>query len=166
MVDGTSFDSVFELLQSGVYIVTAEDGSAKAGCTAVWVCRSSFEPPMIATFIAPKRHTHDTIKRAGHFCVHVVGEHHVDLARGFGLKSSRDVDKFAGLACTKGKSGAPILKDACAYLDCQLAAEFEAGDHTCFVGRVLTAERTSFDKPLLYFQEDFYPEEKEAAGQP
>ena len=165
MVDGTSFDSIFELLQSGVYIVTADDGKEKAGCTAVWICRASFEPPMVAVFLAPKRHTHDVIKRAGAFCVNVVGEHHRELARQFGLKSGWDGDKYSGISFEAGKGGAPILKDACAFLDCQLAAQFEAGDHTCFVGRVIAADKLSFEKPLLYFHEDFYPAEKEATGQ-
>ena len=165
MADGTTYDSVFELMQSGVYVITTDDGAAKGGCTAVWVCRSSFEPPMVAVFLAPKRHTHEILSNARNFCVNIVGEHHKDLARNFGLRSSRDADKFAGISTEKGKSGAPILKDACAYLDCELASEFPAGDHTCFIGRVVAAGRNSYEAPLLFMHEDFYPEEKEATGQ-
>jgi flavin reductase (DIM6/NTAB) family NADH-FMN oxidoreductase RutF len=151
-------------MQSGVYVVTADDGEKRGGCTAVWVTRASFEPAMIAVFIAPKRYTHDVIKRAGHFCLNIIGEHHKELARTFGFKSSAEVDKFAGVIVDKAKTGAPLIKEACAYIDCELAAEFPAGDHTCFVGKVVAADRNTFEKPLAYSNEDFFPKASEAQG--
>ncbi len=158
----TEFDDVFDLMKTGVYVITADDGSKLGGCTVVWVSRCSFEPAMVAVFIAPRRVTHDIIKRARHFCVNIIGERHLETAKEFGLRTSANVDKYAGVSFTKGQSGAPILKDACAFLDCELVQEIEIGDHTCFVGKVLAAEKFSPEKPLVYRHEDYYPREKQA----
>jgi flavin reductase (DIM6/NTAB) family NADH-FMN oxidoreductase RutF len=162
MTTETEFDEVFDLMQTGVYVITADDGTKMGGCTAVWVSRCSFEPPMVAVFIAPKRFTHDIIKRAKHFCVNIVGERHLQTAKDFGLRTSANVDKFVGVQISKGLTGAPILKDVCAYLECELVQEFEIGDHTCFVGKVMAAEKFSLEKPLIYRHEDYYPRERQA----
>ena len=158
----TEFDEVFDLMKSGVYVITANDGQKMGGCTAVWVSRCSFDPPMVAIYIAPKRYTHDIIKNAKHYCVNIVGERHLEIARGFGLRSSASVDKFAGVQFTSGVTGAPILKDACAYLDCELVQEMTIGDHTCFVGKVVAAEKITLEKPLIYLHEDYYSGERQA----
>ena len=156
------FTEIFDLMESAVFIVTADDGKTKGGCTVVWTSRASFEPSYIALFIAPKRFTHDIIRNAGHFCLNIVGQKHIELARSFGLQSSYDVDKFAGMALDTSKAGAPILRDACAYIDCRLVQEFTVGDHTCFVGEVVAAERLSVEAPLIYKHTDYYPKEGRA----
>lgn len=149
------FTEIFDLMDTAVYVVTADDGECKGGCTVVWVSRASFEPSYVAVFVAPKRHTHDIIVKAKHFCLNIVGETRLDLAKNFGMRSSYDVDKFADLRLNDSKTGAPILHDACAYLDCKLVQEFTVGDHTCFIGEVVAAERLSMEKPLLYEHSDY-----------
>lgn len=158
----TQYEEAFALLERGVHVITADDGERKSGCTVVWVSRSSFDPPMVSLYLSPQRFTHDLIKRAGHFCINIVGVNHLELARAFGIRSARDVDKFEGIGFEKEKSGAPVLMDACAFIDCELVEQFTTGDHTCFVGRVVAAERQSDEEPLLYRYEDFYPKEEEA----
>ncbi len=155
------FTEIFDLMDTAVYIVTADDGERKGGCTVVWVSRASFEPSYVAVFVAPKRYTHDIIAKAQHFCLNIVGENRLDLAKSFGMRSSYDVDKFANLRFNESKSGAPILQEACAYLDCKLVQEFTVGDHTCFIGEVLAAEKLSMEKPLLYEHSDYYTKEAE-----
>ena len=62
------------------------------------------------------------------------------LAKRFGYKSGRKIDKLAGLDCLTAGSGAPVLPQAFAYLDLKLVHTFAAGDHTLFVGEVVEAE--------------------------
>jgi len=163
MTEQPNLNEVFDMMVSGVYIATADDGEIKAGCTVVWVSRCSFDPPMVAVFIAPERFSHDVVKRAKHFCLNVVGENHFELAKSFGLASSRDTDKYTGVSFEKAKTGAPVLNNACAYLDCEVVETYTTGDHTCFVGRVVAAERLSPEKPLKYRHSDYYPEEEQEA---
>ena len=49
------------------------------------------------------------------------------------------------------ESGIPVLKDALANLDCTVVNDYEAGDHTIFVGEVKEVA-VSDGTPLLYFR--------------
>jgi flavin reductase (DIM6/NTAB) family NADH-FMN oxidoreductase RutF len=62
-------------------------------------------------------------------------------------------DKFAGLAWQPGVTGSPVLNGTLAYIDCDLEAEHDAGDHTIAVGRVrdLAVVDPTGD-PLLFFR--------------
>ncbi|MCL5773628.1 MAG: flavin reductase family protein, partial [Firmicutes bacterium] len=78
--------------------------------------------------------THRLIKESGCFAVNVLRVDQKDLARFF---SSSKKDKFAVMPYKEEKSGAPILKEAYAYLDCKVWKEVECGDYTMFIGEVL-----------------------------
>ena len=69
----------------------------------------------------------------------------------FGLKTGRKTDKFEGLDYETKVTGAPVLKECLAWLDCRVVSYHDAGDHTLFIGEVLDAGvRREGDKPLLY----------------
>jgi flavin reductase (DIM6/NTAB) family NADH-FMN oxidoreductase RutF len=49
-------------------------------------------------------------------------------------------------------TGAPVLEDALAFLDCTVARALDAGDHTIFIGVVQVADVQNPDSaPLLYY---------------
>jgi 3-hydroxy-9,10-secoandrosta-1,3,5(10)-triene-9,17-dione monooxygenase reductase component len=65
------------------------------------------------------------------------------------------VDKFAGISWTPSdQTGSPILDGTLGYVDCQIHAVHEAGDHYVVIGRVLDLGVPDADphKPLLFFQ--------------
>jgi 3-hydroxy-9,10-secoandrosta-1,3,5(10)-triene-9,17-dione monooxygenase reductase component len=53
-------------------------------------------------------------------------------------------------------TGAPILHDALAYVDCELDGAVTAGDHRILLGRVLSAGRLCDDKEPLAFYKGGY----------
>src|SRR5262245_13819679 len=71
------------------------------------------------------------------FTVNVLKQGQLELARRFGTRSGRDLDKLAGLAWLPGRNGGPILEDALAYFDCELSSTMSTGDHELVVGRVI-----------------------------
>ena len=69
--------------------------------------------------------------------------------------TTADQDKWADLDIVRGPvSGAPLLPNSLAHLDCSLYGTRDGGDHTIFIGKVENAtafgERESL-APLLYF---------------
>ena len=54
------------------------------------------------------------------------------------------------------ETGAPLLEDAIATLECRLVSQFPGGDHSIFVGEVLTATGQPDSKPLLYFRSGYH----------
>ena len=55
-----------------------------------------------------------------------------------------DAGTLNGVPFHDGRTGAPILDQAVAYLDCEVRQPVDAGDHTFFVGEIVDA---GFQKP-------------------
>ncbi|MFA5110656.1 MAG: flavin reductase family protein [Desulfobaccales bacterium] len=147
----------FTALVHGVYVVTTRLDDKVNGMTASWASQVSLHPLMVMVSIAPARYSHSLIKESGVFAINVLTSDHVDLAKRFGYKSGRSVDKFAGLNWTTALTGAPILPQAYAYLDLKLVHSFTAGDHTLFVGEAVAAKILHPNsQPLIFKKTDFF----------
>lgn len=148
---------IFTALVHGVYVVTTRLGDRVNGMTAAWVSQVSLKPLLVMASIAPPRYSHDLIMQSGILAINVLTRDQVDLAKRFGFKSGRQVDKFAGLDYLTAATGAPILPQAFAYLDLNLRETFSAGDHTLFVGEVAAAKILHpQSQPLIFKKEDFF----------
>jgi len=144
-------------ITNGVYIITTRTKEKINGMTAAWVSKVSFQPLLLMVSIAPVRYTHGLIKESGYFAINVLAEGQEDLARHFGFKSGRKHDKFESISHFDAPNGSPVLNEALAYFECKVADTFTAGDHTLFIGEVLTAKILKEDeKPLIYHHEDYF----------
>ena len=147
----------FAALVHGVYVVTTRAGEKINGMTAAWVSQVSLNPHLVMVSIAPARYTHTLIKESGIFAINVLTSDQVELAKRFGYKSGRKIDKLAGLETLKAPSGAPVLPQAYAYFDLKLVHTFTAGDHTLFVGQVTEAKVLHPEShPLIFNKNDFF----------
>jgi flavin reductase (DIM6/NTAB) family NADH-FMN oxidoreductase RutF len=151
MIDTSEFRRVMGHFATGVTVVTTlrPDGSP-CGLTASAVCSVSLDPTMILICVERGAGTHDCIDQRGVFAVNVLPESPGEtLARRF---AGNDVeDKFRGVAFREEHTGAPVLTDALAWLDCRVVQRVEGGDHTVFMGEVLGAD-SGEGTPLLYYR--------------
>ncbi len=149
--------TISQYIPQGVFIVTVRHGQRINGMTAAWVSQVSFRPRLLAVAIAPERYTYELLKESGVFCINVLGEDQIDLARHFGFKSGRDVDKFAGLSYLNALKGSPVLKSAIAYFECTVVSTCETGDHVLFVGEVGDyAVQVEGARPLIFRWDDYF----------
>jgi len=125
---------LFRRITLGVYVVGASHEGRRGAFTAVWVTQASYDPLLLAVCVNPRNATHGLMKASGGFAVSVLKHGQLDLARRFGTTSESGQDKLAGVAWWPGHKGAPVLQDALAYFEVELAA---AGDHELVVGRVI-----------------------------
>ncbi|MCE3551450.1 flavin reductase family protein [Pseudonocardia sp. RS11V-5] len=142
------FREVLGAFCSGITVITAAgpDG-APLGMTCQSFSSLSLDPPMILIAPALTSTTWPRIREAGTFCVNILadGQHGVSDAM-----SRRGTDKFADVAWTPSPTGAPRLADVAAWIDCDLAAEHDGGDHTIVVGAVRALGSAPSLEPLLY----------------
>ena len=82
------------------------------------------------------------------FCLHLIASDRLDIAWRFGLSSGRDRDKFSGLETQVAGSGAPLLADCLAWLDCRVIARYDTGDRIYFWADVLAGGRVGTGIPL------------------
>ncbi|MBX6422980.1 flavin reductase family protein [Thermosulfurimonas sp. F29] len=149
--------TISQYIPQGVFVITVRHGDKINGMTAAWVSQVSFRPRLLAVAIAPERYTYELLKESGVFCINVLGDDQVDLARHFGFKSGREVDKFAGVPYLNALKGSPVLKSAIAYFECTVVSTCEVGDHVLFVGEVGDyAVQVEGAKPLLFRWDDYF----------
>ncbi|MHB8692524.1 MAG: flavin reductase family protein [Solirubrobacteraceae bacterium] len=142
------FRSVLGHLPTGVTVVTAMAADGPAGMAANSVTSVSLDPPLILLCPAKSSGTWPSIKAAGGFCVNVLGSEHEELCRRFACKGA---DRFTGVP-VHARHGAPALDEAVAWIDCEIDAEHDAGDHTIVVARVLAVAAAEGVQPLVFFQ--------------
>jgi flavin reductase (DIM6/NTAB) family NADH-FMN oxidoreductase RutF len=150
IVESPEFRRVLGHWVTGVSVVTAQPANGQpCGLTANAVCSVSLDPPLVLVCVEQTADSHDCIASAGAFSVNVLRSEQEELARRF---AAHDVtEKFKGVAYHAEATGAPILDDALAWVDCRTWATYEAGDHTIYIGRVLAGDARE-GAPLLYYR--------------
>ncbi|MFV1988120.1 MAG: flavin reductase family protein [Gemmatimonadota bacterium] len=148
------YKRVLSHLAGGVVIVTTTGpGGELRGMTATAVCSVSVDPPLVMACMQQSATTHGAVQGSGVFALNILPASERDLAQRF---ASSLEDKFFGVGVEMGASGAPLLTAALAHCDCRVEHSVVAGDHTIFIGRVLSAaSRDDGDRPLLYFRGDY-----------
>ncbi|MBV9842099.1 MAG: flavin reductase family protein [Sphingomonadaceae bacterium] len=149
-IDSATFRRVLGHYPTGVCVVTAADprgapiGMAIGSFTSV-----SLEPPLVAFFPDKRSSSWPRIEETGKFCVNVLASDQQELCRQFAMRGG---DKFAGVSHRLSTNGSPILDDVIAWIDCDLYAVHEAGDHFIALGVVVELEVHRPGGPLLFLQ--------------
>lgn len=150
-IDPQHFRGVLGNYPTGVCVITAFDPeSGPIGMTVGSFTSVSLDPALVAFLPIRESGTYQQIRTIGKFCVNVLGADQDELCR---LFARRGVDKFAGVGWSPAGSGAPVLDGAIAWIDCELSASHEAGDHDIVIGAVRDLGSTEPPSPpLLFFQ--------------
>lgn len=149
----------------GLFVV----GSLKDGKINAQTCNTAFQitstPMRVVIGINKNNLTNEYIKESGVFTVCILGREHGDMARHFGYRSGREVDKFEGVSYAAGVTGAPIIDRCIAYLECRVDRELsvDVGTHTMFVGEVVEGGVKSEEDPMTYA---FFRQLKKAPAKP
>ncbi len=147
---------VLSKILDGVYIIGTRYNDKLNGMTAAWVSQVSFDPVLVMVAVGKERHTHKMIEKSGVFSISILDESQIDLAKHFGFKSGKDMDKFTDIPHEIHSTACPVLKDCLAYLDCKVASSYPAGDHTLFIGEVLSCDTKKEVKSLIYLAKDYF----------
>lgn len=140
-----------QTLSTGVYVIGVSDGDQMNAFTASSVMPVSFKPVMLAITVGIDHASRPLLRAGKAFTVNVLKGEQMELARHFGTLSGRQVNKLAHVRWRPGGSGAPILVDTLAYIECELASVVPAGDHELVVGKVINGEVLCREgRPLLY----------------
>lgn len=148
MIAQEVFRSVLGRFASGVTVVTATSERGDCGMTVSAFSSLSLSPPLVLLCIDHAARMHTILGSASHFAVNILEESQEPIARRF---SDPDIDRLDGVGFRRGVTGAPVLSEVLATLECRKQNAFSGGDHTIFTGEVEVAEMGD-GKPLLYFR--------------
>jgi len=147
VVDPRLMREVLGHFASGVTVVTAMAPDGPIGFTCQSFSSLSLDPPLVA--FAPSRAstTWPRLRAAGRFCVNVLAEEQSDLSQAFARSGT---DKYAGVSWAPSPHGSPMLDGVVAWIDSELWAEYDGGDHTIVVARVLDLGADPGRSPLVF----------------
>jgi flavin reductase (DIM6/NTAB) family NADH-FMN oxidoreductase RutF len=134
---------------SGVAVLTIALEDDQLGLTVGSVVSLSLDPPLVGVAVSRQAAMHELLRAADGFALSLLAGDQEGLAQHF----ARGVPPFAhwhGIATREGAAGAPLLDGALGWLESRLATEHPAGDHTFFVGEVLSVEAGRSAPPLAY----------------
>lgn len=148
-IEERSFRKALGCFPTGVAVVTTTDGAGRpVGVTVSSFTSLSLHPPLVL-FCLDRRTGGLDAFRDGGFSVNVLREDQREVSIRF---ASRRDDKFDGIDTTTGATGAPVLPDALAVLDCVVESVVEGGDHFIFIGKVEHVDSQAGGQPLVYFR--------------
>jgi flavin reductase (DIM6/NTAB) family NADH-FMN oxidoreductase RutF len=130
-------------MPSGLYVVGSTDKAERRnGMTLNWATQVSFEPKWIGIGVERDARTHELIEASGVFSLGLIDREDRAIVRKF--TKPVDVDLAArtlnGFAYLDGPAtGAPVLAQCVAYIECEVRQPVAVGDHTLFLGEVVNA---------------------------
>jgi flavin reductase (DIM6/NTAB) family NADH-FMN oxidoreductase RutF len=150
-VAGDELRALFREVPSPVSVVTVDVAGQSAGLTVDSIVPLSIDPPLVG--IALRRHAalHELLREAGSFAVSVLGAGQEHLAQHF-ARGVPPIGLWTGIDIREGELGAPLIEGAFGWIECRLAAEHPAGDHTFFVGDVVSARHGPAREPLVHLR--------------
>jgi flavin reductase (DIM6/NTAB) family NADH-FMN oxidoreductase RutF len=129
-------------LPSGLYVIGSRAGERRNGMTLNWLTQVSFAPKLVGISIEKPAFTHELVKDGRVFTVNTVAREDRAVVRKFTKPVDVDTDTMTlnGFPFHDGPAtGAPVLDQAPAFIECAVRQEVDVGDHTLFVGEVVNA---------------------------
>jgi flavin reductase (DIM6/NTAB) family NADH-FMN oxidoreductase RutF len=151
-IDSGVFRNVLGHFATGVTAVTAVNDGQPVGMAIGSFTSVSLDPPLVAFLPGKESGSWEEIRASGSFCVNVMGQDQMEVC---GVMASRSDNKFADVEWSPGPSGSPIIAGSIAYIDCEIEAIHDGGDHHIVVGRVIELEVLESKEPLLFFQGNY-----------
>jgi flavin reductase (DIM6/NTAB) family NADH-FMN oxidoreductase RutF len=137
-------------IPSGLFVLTLARDKIETGMLASWVQQCSFDPPQISIAVRPDRDIARLLTPGSAFTLNILDASQTDMLVHFGRGFKLNEAAFAGLELLRGESNGPVLDEALAYLTCDVAGRFSAGDHDLFLGRVVGGRLLSEGQPMVH----------------
>jgi flavin reductase (DIM6/NTAB) family NADH-FMN oxidoreductase RutF len=154
--DSVAFRSAMREFASGVAIVTCGEGDRRAGCTATALASLSLTPPSLIVCIDHQAATLARLRESATFAVNILGARHEALAARFagrgGVKGAARFSHGEWLALA---TGAPVLSDALAAIDCRIEEIIDRHTHAIVIGAVVAARRGGPGAALVHWRSGF-----------
>src|SRR3954464_5573717 len=153
-MDKTAASALIAWLDRELWLVTSRAGERRGGLIATFVSQASLVPdlPRVLVGIARQHHTWELIETSGAFGLHLLSRDNLDWVGHFGLRSGRDLDKFADRPFTTARTGSPLLDSSVGWLDCSVEARLDTGDRTVYLAQVVQSQVTRYGPPLTLKQ--------------
>jgi flavin reductase (DIM6/NTAB) family NADH-FMN oxidoreductase RutF len=126
-------------MPSGLYVLGSRAGDRRNGMTINWVTQVSFDPKLLGASVEREAFTHELVAASGVFTINVVAQEDRAIVRKFTKPVEVDVaaQTLNGFPYHDGVTGAPVLDQAVAVLECEVRHTVDVGGHSLFIGEIV-----------------------------
>ena len=149
-IDPDAFKKALRGWASGVTVVTSRAGDKVHGMTVSAFSSVSADPPLVLICANRASTTHGIIEEGGVFAVNILAEHQQEVSNVFASSKYED-SRLERVGWTEGATGAPIIDEALASLECRVRSAHHEGSHTIYIGHVESVHASDAN-PLLYYK--------------
>ena len=136
---------------SGITVITSCIDGEPVGFTCQSFYSVSMSPPLVSFSVMSSSASYPKIRQAGRFAVNILSGEQVRISNQFARKGT---DKWHTVEWQESPLGNPLIAGSLHWLDCEIHAEYAAGDHLIVIGEVkaLNLQEAAATQPLLYFK--------------
>jgi flavin reductase (DIM6/NTAB) family NADH-FMN oxidoreductase RutF len=144
------------LLAGGVTIVATAWEGERSGLTATAVCSLALNPPRVLASVNMQGRTYEMLAKSRIMSVNMLAQDHAVLAERFARKRAHESeDRFVQSGWCERVTGAPVLADALAALDCRITEIVSIDSHAILIGTVEDVLFGPKRPPLINFEGGF-----------
>ena len=148
-IDQAHYRQVLGHFPTGVTVVAGMDGDEPVGLAVGSFFSLSIEPPLVGFCVGKTSNSWSRMADNGSFCVNILGDDQEDVCRVFATSAE---DKFTSIGWRPSETGSPLIEGVLAWIDCDLDAVHEGGDHHIVIGRVRGMDIGHEGEPLVFFR--------------
>ena len=151
MASGEDLRAVMRGYPHGVSVLTVDRDGERMGVTIGSLVSLSLEPPLVGVSIGKDASSYELLRQSGRFAISLLADDQAALAQRF-ARGVPPIAHWTGISIHEGELGPPLIEGAVGWLECRIWADYDAGDHTLFIGEVMHAARDESKQPLLYIE--------------
>ena len=139
-----------------VMVSCQREGEKPNIITLAWVGTVNSDPPMVSISVRPERYSYDIIRETKEFVINLTTEELVYATDYCGVKSGRDVDKYAEMKltpCNSKEIKAPGINESPVCMECRVKQEIPLGTHSMFLAEIVAV---SVDEKYMDEKGKFY----------
>ncbi|MET8910052.1 flavin reductase family protein [Micromonospora sp. NPDC004551] len=165
VIDPDTLRRTFGAFATGVTVVTV-GGKAPHGMTANSFTTVSLDPALVLVCVDRRAVMHTCLVEADGFGVSVLAADQEDVARYFAdRRRPMGGAQFDAVPWLPGRhTGVPLIAGAVAHFECRLWRSYDGGDHSIFLGSLVSLERSADTDALLFLSGRFRQLERERSG--
>lgn len=154
-VTSETFREAMRELASGVALATTTHAGARAGCVVSSFVSLSLTPPSLLVCLNENSSTWRAIEASGMFALNILAGDHEALARRFSNPALNGEARFAQGEWSALETGAPVLADALAAIDCRVEQVVPYATHVIVIGAALGVARGRQASALVHRRSRF-----------
>ena len=150
---GEELRDLLRRFPTGVAVVTVDLEGERLGLTIGTLVELSFAPPLVGFAVRREAALHELVRRSGDFGLNLLAADQIHVAQHF-ARGVPPIALWEGIE-VRESPGPPLIAGAIGWLIGRIASEVPAGEHTFFVGDVLSVEQGVNERRLVYIDRGY-----------